>query len=254
MKFEKLYIPAILFLMLSLLSCSTFQKRIYRGGYYISANKKTTTVSRVTKPADKKSKEVLETGFTEIVKNKTSNFPEQVFIPVHKASELPLRKFRFGLQKQVADSCGDIIIMQDGSEITAKVLEVGTNTISYKPCNDLNGPLIMTGKNNVFMIKYKNGTKEIFKKQEPPKEPMQIITRDQPVIRHYNAFGIVSFICSCFFFSYVSIPLGIVFGIISLIQFNKYPSKYKGKWMPIFGIVFSIIVALVLIALIIGVV
>src|SRR4051812_4617084 len=115
MKIKKLYIPAFLILMLGLLCNCSVQKRIYRSGYYVSANKKATAISRLTKPAAKGNAEVLETGFTEIVKNKTSNFPAQIFVPIHKKINLPLQKFRY--EKQKADSCGDIITMRDGSEI-----------------------------------------------------------------------------------------------------------------------------------------
>lgn len=58
------------------------------------------------------------------------------------------------------DSC-DMIILRNGEEISAKVLEIGIHEIKYKKCVNLNGPTISILKNDVFMIKYSNGTKDV---------------------------------------------------------------------------------------------
>ncbi|HOY40076.1 MAG TPA: porin family protein, partial [Bacteroidales bacterium] len=60
------------------------------------------------------------------------------------------------------DSC-DMIILRNGEEISAKVLEIGIHEIKFKKCDNLNGPTISILKNDVFMIKYSNGTKEVMK-------------------------------------------------------------------------------------------
>ncbi len=57
----------------------------------------------------------------------------------------------------------DNITLKDGSEIKAIVKEVRLNEIAYKKCNFLDGPLFLVAKSEVFMIKYKNGDKEVFK-------------------------------------------------------------------------------------------
>jgi hypothetical protein len=43
-----------------------------------------------------------------------------------------------------------------------KVLRVNKNDISYKKNSNINGPEYVEDKINLFMIKYKNGTKDIF--------------------------------------------------------------------------------------------
>lgn len=56
----------------------------------------------------------------------------------------------------------DLFIYKDGSELNVKVLRVNKNDISYKKNSNINGPEYVEDKINLFMIKYKNGTKDIF--------------------------------------------------------------------------------------------
>ena len=57
----------------------------------------------------------------------------------------------------------DIIIFKDGTEIEAKVFKITINEITYKKFENLNGPEYTEKKNNIFMIKYENGSKDVFK-------------------------------------------------------------------------------------------
>lgn len=63
-----------------------------------------------------------------------------------------------------------IIIMKNGDEITVKVTEVSSQSIRYKKFDNPEGPLYTADKNDVFMIKYQNGTKDIFGQQNPPEQ------------------------------------------------------------------------------------
>ena len=56
----------------------------------------------------------------------------------------------------------DNIILKNGDEIAAKVLEVTTDQIKYKKWENQEGPTYTSAKSEVFMIKYKNGTKDVF--------------------------------------------------------------------------------------------
>jgi len=56
----------------------------------------------------------------------------------------------------------DFIIKKNGDEISAKVQEVGTTEIKYKKFDNQDGPNYSILKTEVFMIKYANGTKEVF--------------------------------------------------------------------------------------------
>jgi hypothetical protein len=57
----------------------------------------------------------------------------------------------------------DIITKNNGDEIKAKVLEITPNEIKYKRFDYQQGPTIVIPVSDVFMIKYPNGEKQLFK-------------------------------------------------------------------------------------------
>jgi molybdopterin-binding protein len=57
----------------------------------------------------------------------------------------------------------DVITLKNGEEINAKITEVGTEEIKYKKGE--NDVLYIIKKSEIFMIKYKDGTKDIFKSE-----------------------------------------------------------------------------------------
>ncbi|MBK6986640.1 MAG: hypothetical protein IPH32_18735 [Bacteroidetes bacterium] len=61
-----------------------------------------------------------------------------------------------------------LILKRDGTNIQAKILEVGINDIKYKRFDYITGPTITLIKSSIFYIKYENGTKEVFAKEEKP--------------------------------------------------------------------------------------
>lgn len=54
----------------------------------------------------------------------------------------------------------DVIVKNDKTEIKAKIEEVTETTIKYKKFEMLDGPIYNINKRDVFMVIYKNGTKE----------------------------------------------------------------------------------------------
>ncbi len=56
----------------------------------------------------------------------------------------------------------DIILLKDGEEISAKVLEVNEEAIKYKVYSNQDGPIYTKLKEDIFLIKYSNGDKEVF--------------------------------------------------------------------------------------------
>jgi hypothetical protein len=61
----------------------------------------------------------------------------------------------------------DIITTKTGEDILAKMVEVGHTEIKYKKFDNQEGPLFTILKSDVLMIRYENGTKDIF--TEEPK-------------------------------------------------------------------------------------
>ena len=55
----------------------------------------------------------------------------------------------------------DVIVLLNGDEIEAKVLEISSSEIRYKNYNNQDGPTIVIAKSEVQAINYENGTSEI---------------------------------------------------------------------------------------------
>lgn len=59
-------------------------------------------------------------------------------------------------------SAQDIITKNDGTDIQAKVMEVGQSQISYKKYSNLNGPTYTLSLSDILMITYENGEREMY--------------------------------------------------------------------------------------------
>lgn len=62
----------------------------------------------------------------------------------------------------------DIIIKNDKTEIKSKVIELTEDLIKYRKFTMLDGPIYSINKSEVFMIVYKNGTKEYIENKANP--------------------------------------------------------------------------------------
>jgi hypothetical protein len=60
----------------------------------------------------------------------------------------------------------DELIMMDGTEISAKILEITLDEIKYKNCDNPEGPIFTKSLSSVFKIKYSNGTSQVIKTTE----------------------------------------------------------------------------------------
>jgi len=142
-----------------LLSCSV-QKRKYQKGFYVSGHKhkqqtkdlsakKDTplqTETLVLKPVALPLAAASNNDLIASANNKTVSYKNPVF------------------KKKVAspDSLCDKITLKNGDESFVKIYEISPTEIKYKRCDMLDGPLYVVKKSDVFMIKYSNGTKELF--------------------------------------------------------------------------------------------
>lgn len=55
----------------------------------------------------------------------------------------------------------DNIILKNGEEINTKIMEINVSNVKYKKYNNQDGPLYTISKDEIFLIKYSNGEKEI---------------------------------------------------------------------------------------------
>lgn len=56
----------------------------------------------------------------------------------------------------------DVITLKNGDEILVVVQEVGIDKVKYKKFENSNGPNYTLRKSGIFMIKYENGSKDVF--------------------------------------------------------------------------------------------
>ena len=221
-------------------------KRTYRNGYYIAWNKKA---------AHLKNDNSLKNENSEL--NEIVNYTEPVLSePVLASTENvipPIEKKKLGeVVMQPSDTCGDVITLQNGDEILAKVLEVNQTDIKYKKCNNLDGPLMVESVDNVFMIKYVNGSKDVFNKTAKPKVDSPKKENASSGEKKYNKAAVTSFIFSLFFIFYgISCIFSLIFAIKALRQMKKEPGKYKGKAFAMVGLIVSaVVLALILLILV----
>ena len=66
--------------------------------------------------------------------------------------------------------CQDTIYTRNGEMIPAKVYEITQNEVKYKKPSNPDGPMYVAEKNDIAVIEYQNGSKEIFssKYDNPP--------------------------------------------------------------------------------------
>ena len=57
----------------------------------------------------------------------------------------------------------DVIFKRNGDEINAKVLVVGIKEVKYKEIENESDSIYTLAKSDIFMIKYENGTKDVFR-------------------------------------------------------------------------------------------
>lgn len=61
----------------------------------------------------------------------------------------------------------DIITKKNGDDIQAKVMEITLNELKYKNFNNLDGPIISILKSDVILVRYQNGSKDVFAEEKP---------------------------------------------------------------------------------------
>ena len=85
----------------------------------------------------------------------------------------------------------DMLILKSGEDINAKIVEIGTQEISYKKFENLDGPVYTIQKEKIFMIKYQNGTKETFGSQlnEDAKTEQKMVL-NAPSVQQKKSFSI----------------------------------------------------------------
>lgn len=250
---HQLIFSFLLLIMLSVLfsDCSV-QKRKYRSGFYVSTRK--------NHPPKNESNTVLPLAASQKIcyqqtqreDTKVSAQQEKgLLASVQHTDRKHKQKWSIQPLPLAEDSCGDRIIFTDGEEVFCRVIEVGIANVLYKACDHLDGPMISRSKNNIFMISYKNGSKEVFKHKQkvPPaaKQSPQIGVKKKKL----NGISLAAFIISLFSWTLVLAPVALVMGITGRNQIKKNPETFKGDEFASIAIaISSVVLFLVLLAIV----
>ena len=60
----------------------------------------------------------------------------------------------------------DLITTKKGEDIQTKVLEINTTEVKYKKADNLEGPIYTILKSDILIIRYANGTKDVFNEEK----------------------------------------------------------------------------------------
>ena len=256
------------FLVCVLFNSCSVSKRHYRPGYHIVWNtSKTTNSAASTHKPDKtglvKVSPSLAGEFTiDATKTKLAETKDNTHYPltntkaniIKSAKSVKIKK-SFGAEE---GEC-DVLVLKNGEELSVKIKEIGSEEIRYVKCDNLTGPVYVVKKSNAFMVKFANGTKEIFTTNNASQnnDPVKSNAKSPNTSNaKMDMLGLTSFL-SVFgslllpFLPGILLLIGaIVMAIGSLIRINKYPEKYKGKGWGIAAIIIGVIILLlVLLAL-----
>lgn len=217
----------LIVLVLFTLSCSV-QKRKYQKGYFVERRSDHSRIVKQKESSDKVTKEKKSSGSypkeysssLTTALGASSTYDGKVSgksVPTHIFTLSPV------------DSC-DLIIFKDGSEVPVKLIEISSKQIKYKKCSLPDGPLYVTNKADLFMIKYLNGTKELVKTESATATQQDNVPGDtshrSPTFLATNAFVFSLIGLYPFFF-----PASIAALIMASIQIHRIetePNRYAG--------------------------
>jgi hypothetical protein len=135
----------------------------------------------------------------------------------------------------------DLLILKNGQELKVKVIEVGTKEVRYKLCENLEGPMFVKDKSEVFLIKYPNGTSSIISEIESETRAVKNPVSTEKKIEAFSLSGAIASIIGLFAFGVFFGSAAVIFGAIGLSKINKDPEHLKGKEYAIAGIIVGII-------------
>ena len=81
----------------------------------------------------------------------------------------------------------DVITLKNGTDINAVVQEISDVEIKYKKFDNPNGPNYTLKKSEILMIRYANGSKDIFSEEEKPIETKDISTAESKSVKRKNS-------------------------------------------------------------------
>ncbi|MCU0361706.1 MAG: hypothetical protein MUF75_13535, partial [Bacteroidia bacterium] len=127
----------------------------------------------------------------------------------------------------------DSLFLKDGSVLEVMVKEINPKDIRYKLCDFSDGPDYLVEKFRIEAIHYKNGKIELFNEPTPPPLPKNKPYEASKPKGNENILGIYPLI-------FLGSFIGIVFGLLALNDFKKFPGRYSNELSAKAGIGLSI--------------
>ena len=226
-------VPFFLLVAILFSNCS-ITKRNYRSGFYVTWNKKSVSQEKIS-----------------FLTKQAISTDKPLIVSAHKMENSLLKPKAIKPLRLNPDTCGDLMVMLNGEERVGKIMEINPKLIKYKKCNTIHDTIEAINIEEIFMVKYTNGTKELFKKAEINNRPnvstkiVNTETKNVAPIK-YNKFAIASFATALLSVTVYLSPIPLVLGIIGTNQINKNPNKFKGTFMANVGMVLGIIGTIVL--------
>ena len=218
-----------------LLSCGV-QKRKYQKGYYASWHKSKS--QKETRNSFSKTKEHRDLDHMDQPIQVLAQDDSPVSASINQENAPLTNKKQ--THPVITDEPCDELLFRDGSEIKGKVIEITQTEIKYKKCDMLDGPLYVVKKSKIFIIKYANGTRDVFKEEtiENDQNSNQNVKKNHNLALLAFTFGLIGIYPSVI--SILGIA-GIIFGIMALKKIKQEPDKYKGEVISKIGMVFGIV-------------
>ena len=234
--------------LIILISCSV-QKRKYQKGFYVSNHKQQKHVQKNVSGKQKKETEndnlISKTNTLQTYNSEDIDLSASL-----NNKTISLAKVHLPLLTNENDSLCDILVLKNGDEVKAKVLEISPIEIKYKKCNMPEGPLYVVKKSDVFMIKYANGTKVVIKSEAAESNNTPTNNYNGPLKMHsYSILAFVFSILGFITYGLLSI-LAIIFANMAIKKIRQEPNIYNGeplaKTAKIIGIIMLTIMAIIL--------
>jgi len=227
---------------LILIACSV-QKRKYQKGFYVSTTKHQKNSNTNSKKEIFSNTLVIQPSTLPVDENKDI----EIIAAVNNKSFF-LTKTPSLLFNQINDSLCDIILLKNGNEVKATILEITPALVKYKKCDDAESPLYIAKKSDIFKIKHANGTTDVFNIEES--KPIQNNDQNNSKSEYkgnqktlplaiwafvYAILGLIPFLGL-----FTSIR-AIIYGIQALKTIRLNPTEYKGDLLATAAIVIGII-------------
>ena len=152
-------------------------------------------------------------------------------------------------------SC-DVIIFKDGTEEDVQVKEVNDENVRYKLCSMLDGPDFVKSKDRIFMIKYRNGAKDIFTETNSYPQVKTVNQNSDPNFKPREGLATASLTASILGIypiwvlgSVVGLILGLLYLQKNRINPKLYPEVKAARAGVIIALIMLALEALVVIAL-----